>query len=411
MKPICSLEKNNMDFPMQESGSLRLAPQHNSGCFDMRDWLHPRRLTLVMWDQAYLMRHFQGQSYADYDRVLDETIERGYNTLRLDPLPQLIDLARAENVYRWEDPKTPYMPWGWDRAGEGPLGTFLIDFMEKVQRRQMHYTLSTWWITDVSSNNPFPMGSKSPRTHMEAADLWAVMLREWQRRFGFEGLVYVDIANEVPYFLPGFMRRIEDETGRGWGEAAFSSRQVEFLSLELNTAMSALQREFPQLRFTASIHGDERWLEVPLNFDCLDVHFYSDADMRWRDRTGFGDVMDKLFTDSSWHKGFSERCKQTRDAVAPMLRARQRSKLSAFAAWSKQQGMPLTTSESWSSWYYFDSPDLDWGWLLEWAEWSVEDAIEYGMWGWTPHNYCQPQFKNWQDVSWHRRLTDRFLRS
>ena len=68
----------------------------------------------------------------------------------------------------------------------------------------------------------------------------------------------------------------------------------------------------------------------------------------------------------------------------PMLRAAQRSRLSAFAAWAELNGMPLTTSESWASWFYYDSPDLDWQWLLEWAEWSVEDAIEYRLWGWTP---------------------------
>jgi hypothetical protein len=165
------------------------------------------------------------------------------------------------------------------------------------------------------------------------------------------------------------------------------------------------------VRFTASIHGDERWLDVPVQFDCLDVHFYSDVDPRWRDRTHFGDHMADLFTSAAWHKDFSDRCKAARNAVAPMLRAAQRSKLAAFAAWAERKGMPLTTSESWSSWYYFDSPDLDWDWLLEWAEWSVEDAIEYRMWGWTPHNYCQPQLENWKDVRWHRRLTDRFLRS
>ena len=32
--------------------------------------------------------------------------------------------------------------------------------------------------------------------------------------------------------------------------------------------------------FTASIHGDLRWLDVPLELDCLDVHFYADADPR-----------------------------------------------------------------------------------------------------------------------------------
>jgi hypothetical protein len=94
-----------------------------------------------------------------------------------------------------------------------------------------------------------------------------------------------------------------------------------------------------------------------------------------------------------------------------MLRARQRNKLSQFSAWAQRRGMPLTTTESWASGFYFDSPYLDWGWLLDWASWSVEDALDHGMWGWTPHNYVQPQFANWKDVQWHQNLTSKFLKS
>jgi hypothetical protein len=402
-----------MDFPLQHSGTARNRPVTPMGAFDMRDWLNPRRCTIVMWDQAYLLRHVPGESYEHYDRVLDETIERGYNTLRLDPLPQLIDLKKPERVFHWDDPHTPYMPWGWRQAGEGPLGQWLIDFMQKVNQRRLNYTLSAWWFTDQSGSNPLGKEARAPQTHLEGAEIWANLLHEWKRRFGFDGLVYVDLANEVPYFLPGFLKRYEEQTGGGWDEGGgpFSPPQIALLAGELNPAIGYLQREFPEIRFTASIHGDERWLDVPLQFDCLDVHFYSDVDPRWRDRTRFGEHTQHLFTDASWHQDFSERCKAARNAVAPMLRANQRSKLAAFSAWAEQKGMPLTTSESWSSWYYYDSPQLDWSWLLEWAEWSVEDAIEYRMWGWTPHNYCQPQFVNWQDVRWHRRLTDRFLRS
>jgi hypothetical protein len=228
----------------------------------------------------------------------------------------------------------------------------------------------------------------------------------------------VDIANEVPYFLPGFKQRILAETGQSWtGEehedagAPFGPALIGFMAGELNGAIGRLQREFPEVRFTASIHADPRWLAIPVQFDCLDVHFYADADPRWRTRTRFADWLPTLFTDDSWHAEFSARCHATQRAIAPMLRAAQRAKLATFATWAQQLGMPLTTSESWASWYYFDAPDLDWTWLLEWAEWSVEDAIDYKMWGWTPHNYVQPQFANWQDFRWHRRLNERFLRA
>jgi len=379
------------------------------GSFDMREWLNPRRLTIAMWDQAFLLRHIPGGSFEDYDRVLDEAIERGYNTLRLDPMPQIIDLSHPERILEWPDPQTPYMPWGWNRAVKGPVGIWLIEFMEKLLHRGMNYTLSAWWFCDEKKG---PKPFKIPHMHKEASELWAAMLRDWKRRFGFNGLVYLDIANEVPYFLPGFMKRFREETGSDWQNSThLTDKQIQFLADELNEALSLLRREFPEVRFTASIHGDLRWLKVPVEFDCLDVHFYADKDLRWLQRTRFAEYQSKLFTDASWHKEFSERCTKTHRAMAPMLRARQRNKLAAFASWAVQHGMPLTTSESWTSWYYFHSPDLDWGWLLEWAEWSVEDAIEFKMWGWTPHNYVQPQFANWKDVQWHRRLTEKFLKS
>lgn len=398
-----------MEFPSQFTGGRSDAPTPGAGLFDMREKLTPRRLTMAMWDQAFVLRHQPGGSYEDFDKVLDETIERGYNTVRLDPMPQWIDLSRPERVLTWPDPNQIAMPWAWNTAVEGPVGQWIIEFMEKLLARKLHYTLSAWWFWD-ESRGPKLLGL--PHTHREAVDLWLPMLRQWKSRFGFDGLVYLDISNEVPYFLPDFTKRFEQETGASWfNSPTFSTSQIAFLADDLNSALKPLHEEFPELRVTASIHGDVRWLDVPVEFDCLDVHFYADADERWVNRTQFKKLMPALFTDVSFHKEFSDRCMATHRAIAPMLRARQRNKLAAFAGWANRRGMPLTTSESWSSWFYVDSPNLDWSWLLEWAQWSVDDAIEFGMWGWTPHNYCQPQFDNWKDARWHRQLCDRFLKS
>ncbi len=397
------------DFPMQIP-SDRKSTGGVADTFDMRNGLDPTRLTLAMWDQAWCLRHLPDNSFADYDRVLNEAADRGYNTLRLDPLLQWVDLRSPETVLNFVDPQMPYMPWNWNTAVTGPVGRWQIEFMGKALAKGFHYTLSAWWFCQEKWG---PKPRRVPTTHVEAAEMWLELLTVWKSRFGLKNLIYIDIANEVPYFLPGFLARFEKETGAGWHARsdAFTPAQIAFLAKDLNDAMRLLQREFPELRFTASIHGDLRWLDVPLEFDCLDVHFYADADPRWTNRTRFHDYMDRLFTDTEFHKPLSDAAMKTHAAMAPMLRARQRAKLLAFAEWSQRRGMPLTTSESWACWYYFDSPDLDWSWLLEWAEWSVEDAIDARMWGWTPHNYVQPQFKNWQDAPWHQRLTKRFLKS
>ena len=55
-------------------------------------------------------------------------------------------------VISWPDPQAPYMPWGWNQAGEGPLGEWVIEFMEKVQRRRLNYTLSAWWFNAASDH-------------------------------------------------------------------------------------------------------------------------------------------------------------------------------------------------------------------------------------------------------------------
>jgi hypothetical protein len=383
--------------------------------FDMRNGLQPRRLTLAMWDQAYVMRHVPGGSFADFPRVLDETVERGYNTVRIDPMPQFINLRDPDRVLEFGDPHQPYMPWGWNTAVKGPVGRWIIEFMEELHKRpSLNYTLSAWWFMGAPPPAPdFPPPLRRPKDMAEGAEMWAVQLRDWKQRFGFDHLVYVDIANEVPYFFPDVEERLKKATGKGWGDApTLTPAQTAFMAEEINKPLGMLRREFPELRFTISIHGDLRWFDIPVELDCLDVHFYADVDPRWSERTRFPDfTADGLFVNNRWFAEFSERCTKTAAAMAPMLRARQRFKMGEFAGWARRRGAALTTSEGWSSWYYIDDPALDWGWLLDWSKWTVDDAIDYKFWGWTPHNYAQPQFANWKDVKWHRTMSERFLRS
>jgi hypothetical protein len=372
---------------------------------------------MAMWDVAFALRHGPGGSFADFDRVLDEAVEREYNTLRIDPMPQWIDYNNPDRVLEWPDPHQPYMPWLWNAAVRGPVGSWVIDFMEKLRRREsLYYTLSGWWFGPGQPTSPragTPALLRTPVNMVEGAEMWATMLTAWKKRFGFEHLVYLDVANETPYFFPHQMERFKKETGEEFDRVrSFSSALIALLANEINPALELLRREFPELRFTTSIHADLRWLNVPLELDCLDVHFYFDGDPRWTERTRFDEFTnDSLFETDRWFAEFSHRSVSTAAAMAPMLRARQRFKMSQFADWAVRCGAPLTCSEGWTSWFYVDNPKLDWGWLLDWAHCSVDDAIAFGFWGWTPHNYVQPQFANWKDARWHRALNERFLHS
>ena len=307
------------------------------------------------------------------------------------------------------------MPWLWNTAVTGPIGAWIIDFMECLHRRpSLHYTMSGWWSgADPTDHTPVPPLLRQPATLREGAEMWMVLLTDWKRRFGFERLLYVDIANEMPFFFPGLQEGLKKDTGADWGGAVLAPAASEWIAKEINGALGMLWREFPELRFTVSTHGDLSWLDVPVELDCLDVHFYADADPRWTQRTKFDEfqTVGSFFETDQTFGELSQRSTLTAKSMAPMLRARQRGKLMQFADWSRRRGMPLTTSEGWAAWYYIDHPQMDWKWLLEWAAWTVDDAIAAKMWGWTPHNYVQPQFATWRDPAWHRRLNDRFLSS
>src|SRR5215469_12890806 len=325
-------------FPMQAATDRAPDPVPAvPGGYDPRNDLAPRRLAMAMWDQAYVLRHGPGGSFEDHDRVLDETVERGYNTLRIDPMPQWIDLRRPARVLAWADPKEPFMPWCWNTAVKAPVGQWVIEFMEKLLRRpSLHYTLSAWWSMPATlGDSSVPAPLRRPANMTEGAEMWARQLTDWKRRFGFDRLIYVDIANETPYFFPDLEERLKKATGAGFDDlASFSAAQSAFLSEEIGRPLALLRREFPELRFTTSIHGDLRWLDVPLELDCLDAHFYADADPRWSERTRFDDfIAADPFKNDRGFAEFSDRAVKTAAAMAPMLRARQRYRMTEFAGW------------------------------------------------------------------------------
>ena len=398
----------NNEYPSPVAGVPKFRGGDEPGVapgWDIRSALAPSRLAIAMWDFAYLGRHCPGESMEDYPMVLGGLKSRGYNCVRIDPFAHLPGwLDNPDKVHIFPDENRPFLPWGWNRPFEAPVGRWIGDFIETVRDKEILYILSSWWLLAG-----WPESCIKVTTLAQAAELMADLLGKWKKRFGFEGLVYVDLCNELPYFIHGFLDQGQREAGLDWGAATFNAEQTGWLAGQINPALGALRREFPELLFTISIHGDPRWIDVPVEFDCLDVHFYADVDQRWNARTRFSGFMERFFTDQDWHAEFSDRWRRSKPAW-PMFRARQRDVIAQFSRWAIRRGMPLTTSEGWSAWYADNAPDYDLQPLIAWSEWALEDAIEFGFWGWTPHSYVQPQYGPlWTDEAWHRKMTGTFF--
>jgi hypothetical protein len=249
-----------MDYPIQETSLARSEGRIADG-FDMRNYLMPKRLTAVMWDFAFITRHVKGDSFEDYDRVLDEAIERGYNTIRIDPMPHLVDLSKPEQMHsRPALSKEPINPWDRPEAFEGPAGAWLIEFMEKLLDKGLYYCLSAWSIFSFPGN--------SPQNLSDISESWKGTLREWRRRFGFDRCLYVDLSNEYPYCLNHHLERTLQNNVVRW-----SPECNEKIKQEVDGCLRALRDEFPEPRFMVSLHGDVRWIDLQFDLDVMDIHF------------------------------------------------------------------------------------------------------------------------------------------
>ena len=380
--------------------------------FDMRDFLCPRRLTIAMWDTAYMVRRNGTDPFRDWDQCLADARERGFNTIRIDAFPGIINPKDLDEVHTWPDQHTPYQPWMWNHAYTGTPGRNLIEFINLAARHGLHVTLSSWW----SDSRYIPESAE------QAAHMWCELLAVLKRECGFDAILFTDLCNEIPGFLPGYEKQLlelksyaasQEEraylaptAASGWNAA-----QLSFLKESLDSSLKIAQEAFPEMRFTYSMNINEDFQKVGFqNLDVLDIHFFL-SDSRFSNRTKFNEYIRDAYVSDANYADFSDRARRTVQSVGPMLRQKQRRQLAWGKQFSDALGAPLVTTEAWASWFYLDHPALHWDWLLEWCELLVQDAAEFGLWGITTNNYAEPYFQLWKDVRWHQRINEAFLKS
>ncbi|WP_218132601.1 cellulase-like family protein [Paramicrobacterium humi] len=116
----------------------------------------PDRLTICLWDFSWYVRSGEGEPFEDLDAAAAQTVERGYNTVRVCAMPFLlfgsgldttdVELDRLGDEYgqgvRWYDVKAPTRFDG--RAK-------LIELFEVCKRHGLFIILSSWEYQQSSS--------------------------------------------------------------------------------------------------------------------------------------------------------------------------------------------------------------------------------------------------------------------
>jgi len=384
--------------------------------YDMRQSLEPSRLTIAMWDFSWLYMHHKGGAFEDFEKATDELLERGFNTVRIDAFPLLIAQMKQEQKQTWQFPEQSQSTWGFITQPHAlNIPAVLIEFMEITKRKHIFVILSSWGAGDRSKFSD----------RQKFWEAWEMTLDILSEQNLLDHVLYVDLDQEFPFFSP-FQPALQElgkqpAAGEGGGlseamEAAgqakwgWNARQMAFVKDYFNSTLRHFQKKYPRLRFTFSLtaYWDEiRSMKLPL--DVLELHIWLDQD-RFDARTGFN-TLNKVRDDAVDYKAYMQSIRQTFKSIRPMLFKQLENRMQYAYNWSNEIPAPLVTTEAWGPWWHMDHPDLEWQWLYDWCEQAAALAENYSFWGITPWNFSHPYWENWSNISWYRRVNERFLNS
>ena len=385
----------------------------------LRDQLTPRRLTIAMWDFAYLLRRNTGEGYEDWDERLDELVDRGYNTVRIDAFPDLILASQnGHEAFSFPSLNRPWFMWDNNAPTTVRPAEQVPQFVGKAAKHGLKVILSTWWW-----GGKINIWARSPQ---EITEAWKATLRLMDREGLADDILYVDITNEA--HLP--LSDLEPES-EGWapGEPrrwTLTEAKRRWIGKTCDGILSSLQAEFPHYRSTMSFTGgnpDEVGRLCLQHADVLEYHLFTE-DPRFLVRTRFNEELSPAiralppYADYD-EKAFTEMCRQfTRRAdttmalVGPMMAKWMWQKIQRIMEVGEQWCVPVTNTESGAQWFMTEHAGQGWGWFRQWCEALVEMSGEAGFWGTTTCNCAGPQFTQlWADKQWHRELNQRFLES
>lgn len=308
--------------------------------YDMREDLVPRRLTIAMWDYSWINGHYPEGPFEDFDKVTDELLERGFNTVRIDALPFVIHDLQCKGRSDYLVKKNPFRSWGLstiDHIHEMP--DELIEFMTITQKKGIYVILSSWGVD-----------SGAYTTRDKFYEAWEFTLNVLKERDLLGHVLFVDLDQEFPNFSP-FKTQIysldpgtPSETNpfdRMWND-----RQLTFLRDHISDLLHMFQRQYPELRFTFSfVTNLDQFREMNLTaLDVLEVHTWMDL-KRFDARTGFFSLK-KNGNPQNDYVDYMRRITATMQSMRPMLLQNMHNQLGFVRNWAREIGAPLVTTEA-----------------------------------------------------------------
>lgn len=375
----------------------------------LREMEHP--VAITMWDFGWLLRHYEGGGFEDWDKALDELVERGYNAIRMDCFPHLV----ACDDYDEFD--FPYSPdkcsiWHHDRDVRVNVKEALKEFLPKCFKRNIYIGLSTWIQWPV----------QRPRL-MEKQDL----INAWDKTMQFlndndllHNILYVDFLNEYPYChgfsalkrlaqqLDGLDRPVTETNMQDDVEGGFGENGRKFLKDYSREIITYFKEKWPgfdyQLCITTNINDFHP--EKTADFSCygaMDMHLWFAHYPHWWDMQIAIENADTVEKQNAvFEKIDREWAKNGEEMLKWMEKETER-----YAKWSRQYNAPLGNTEGWGMVGWAPKTD-NWKFIKQSAEYCVDICLRNNYSFICTSNFTHPFFEElWNDVQWHKTMTSK----
>ena len=388
-------------------------------------------VAIAMWDFSWLLRHEPGHAtgseFADWDRVLDGLVERGYNAVRIDAFPNHVAAGPDGKVTE----RVLFPRYDKDRVIWGnPFPTTveprraLKEFIPRCLDRGLLIGLSTWFV--------------GPGTERIAGldglvRVWDETLRFLKDNDLLHNIYYVDLLNEYPLFN-GFqwLRDHMDGDIKARGEKAKNERVYEWKEKAgnynsdasrriytgfANDAIDRLKKNWPELDFLFSLSynapGGEsvEWrVMAPTKIAALDYHVWfqhnPQALLLGAATGAYIQATRGLSTSDAALSRLQAAIEKNWATNKPRLVEWMDQQMAEVAALGRKYGKPVGNTEGWGLIGWFDHPPLNWEIIKEAGEICAKLGRKHGYRFNCSSNFAEPQFPRlWADVAWHKRVT------
>ncbi|MBI9060690.1 MAG: hypothetical protein JEZ14_01795 [Marinilabiliaceae bacterium] len=375
-------------------------------------------LAIAMWDFSWLLRHHRYGEFENWERVISELAERGYNAIRMDCMPQfVVSTKEGKIIDEFRSVKKDWKPciWGNDYTMSFRPREALLEFLPLCQKYGIKVGLSSWFA---------PHNTGRTDIFMEEGGV----VRAWTETLEFlkvndllDNVIYVDLLNEYPnnhgydWLKQELNKRSDIDQFKinnpeahlpDLKSAKKNALQIAYHNQFINETITTLKSRFPALEFFASYDSGVPFEDIDLTpHAALDYHV-------WFNHHGDLHKMIQKIADRDQSKNLKKLqvdLYQYFDANRVELIQWIDNRITKVANKAAEQSKVCGNTEGWGPICWFDHPELDWKWTKESAEICIDLVKKHDNYKFIcTSNFTHPQFKGlWDDVAWHRKVTDR----